>query len=183
MSGTGPATLSRVRSDVQHGSDLNPTVAALLGLLRTGTMTGWDLVGEAEARIGAVWPLTRSQVYRELGAMESAGLIRAGAVGGRERKPYTITERGEALFAQWLATDPGHEQIRVPLLLTLAFADHLPAGRARELLDRSRVEHEARLRRLERREESDPFRRATQRFERHHERAMLAWLDEVRAEL
>lgn len=64
-----------MRSDVRHGTDLNPTAAALLGLLLEQPMTGRDLVGEAEHHVGNFSTITRSQVYRERAGMESAGLV------------------------------------------------------------------------------------------------------------
>ena len=70
---------------------LNATAAALLGLLLEEPTTGWDLMAAAQERIGEFWTLTQSQVYRELSAMAERGLIEAGPVGPRERKPYRAT--------------------------------------------------------------------------------------------
>ena len=52
---------------------LNATAASLLGFLHQGPMSGWDLAATAQTLIGDFWSLTRSQVYRELSAMASAG--------------------------------------------------------------------------------------------------------------
>ena len=181
-----------MRSDVRHGTDLNPTAAALLGLLLERPMTGWDLVAAAEHRVGNFWSITRSQAYRELAGMESAGLVVAGPVESRDRKPYTATDRGRTLFGEWIAAEPGADQVRIPLLLTLSFARHLPAERVRELLSRARAEHAARLAEYERHRrhlheagpgtaDADPFRAATLGFGLHHERAVVSWLDELLA--
>ena len=104
---------------------LNATAAALLGLLHDGPMTGWELIGCAQARIGEFWSLTQSQVYRELSAMAERGLVDVGPPGPRDRKPYALTDAGRAAFADWVAQPPGPDQVRIPLLLTIAFADHL----------------------------------------------------------
>ena len=93
-------------------------------------MTGWDLIAAAQERIGQFWTLTQSQVYRELTAMAGGAWSRAGPPGPRDRKPYEVTPAGRAAFAEWLASGPGEDQVRIPLLLTIAFAGHLPAGPA-----------------------------------------------------
>ncbi len=67
---------------------LNPTAASLLGLLHERPMTGWDLVTVPEQRIGNFWTLTRSQVYRELAAMATAGLVHpVRGTASRTRSP------------------------------------------------------------------------------------------------
>ncbi len=169
---------------------LNATAASLLGFLHEGPMTGWDLVAVAQQRIGNFWTLTQSQVYRELAAMAKAGLVEAGPPGPRDRKPYSITEAGRAAFAEWIDHEPGLEQIRFPLLLTIMFAAHLPADRLRSMVAAHRDVHAERLARYEQyRAEvhddpgTDPFRRATLEFGLRYERAVLDWFDELPAVL
>ena len=161
---------------------LNATAASLLGLLHDGPLTGWDLVAKAQDRIGNFWTLTQSQVYRELARMTDDGLVTVGAPGPRDRKPYTITDAGRAAFEQWLDADPAHDQIRVPLLLTILFSDHLRPGRLAEIIATERAAHAARLeayREHEREVADDPVRLATLRFGIRHEEAALAWFDEL----
>jgi DNA-binding PadR family transcriptional regulator len=161
---------------------LNATAASLLGFLHDGPMTGWELVALAEQRIGDFWILTQSQVYRELATMSAAGLVEAGPPGPRDRKPYTISAAGRAAFADWLNREPGRDQVRIPLLLTLAFADHLPPGRLTELVAARRAEHAERLARYEAAREAlrgtaDRTRRLTLEYGLRHERAVLDWFD------
>jgi DNA-binding PadR family transcriptional regulator len=164
---------------------LNATAAALLGLLHQEPMTGWDLVATAQDRIGNFWTLTQSQVYRELARMNDAGLVTVGDPGPRDRKPYTITKAGRKAFAEWLAGDPARDQIRVPLLLSIQFADFLPRGRLREIIRTQRDRHAERLAEYRRLEKlladspGDAKRLATLRFGIRHERAVLDWFDEL----
>ena len=166
---------------------LNPTAASLLGFLHEGPMTGWDLVATAQARIGDFWTLTQSQVYRELAAMADRGLIKAGTLGPRERKPYSLTSAGRAAFASWIDQEPGLESIRFPLLLTLAFGDHLPPGRLLAILRHHRELHAARLAGYRRQYDAathagagqDPLALATLRFGLRYEQAVLDWFDEM----
>ncbi len=166
---------------------LNATAAALLGLLHDGPMTGWELIGCAQERIGEFWSLTQSQVYRELTAMAQRGLVDVGAPGPRDRKPYALTDAGRAAFAGWVAQPPGGDQVRIPLLLTIAFADHLPADRLAALVAEQRQVHADRLARYrEHRAALDAAggdgavtsaRLATLEFGLRHEEAVLDWFD------
>lgn len=128
------------------GRRLNATAASLLGFLHDGPQSGWDLVATAEAAIGAFWSLTRSQVYRELAAMAAAGLITAEEIGPRDRRAYRLTSAGRAAFRAWLDQEPGAEQIRYPLLLTLAFSRHLSPERLATFIAEHRAVHATRLR-------------------------------------
>lgn len=166
----------------------NATVGALLGLLHDGPMSGWDLVDTAQRRIGEFWTVTQSQVYRELKRMADAGLVTAGEPGARDRTPHAITDSGRAAFAEWVTADPAREQIRIPLLLVVQFADHVPNGRLREVIDGERARHAERLARYQSAEEqlaaaSGSGGHAALRFGIHYERAALAWFDELPAML
>jgi DNA-binding PadR family transcriptional regulator len=163
---------------------LNATAASLLGLLHDGPLTGWDLVAVAQDRIGNFWTLTQSQVYRELARMTEDGLVTVGEPGPRDRKPYTITDAGRTAFAEWIDAAPAPEQVRVPLLLTILFSDHLRPGRLAEIIAAGRAEHAARLASYREHEEqlanpADRVRLATLRFGIRHEEAALAWFDEL----
>ena len=164
---------------------LNATAAALLGLLHGGSMTGWDLVATAQERIGNFWTLTQSQVYRELTKMAETGLVTVGEPGPRDRKPYTITAAGRRAFAEWINEEPAREQLRVPLLLTIQFADHLTPRRLREIIKTQRAKHAQRLaeyREAEKMLAGQPdqtTRLATLRFGIQHEQAVLSWFDEL----
>ncbi len=124
---------------------INATVGSLLGFLHDGPQSGWDLVATAKQRIGDFWSLTRSQVYRELASMAQAGLVEADELGPRDRRPYRLTDAGRHAFQTWLEQEPGQEQIRYPLLLTLAFAGHLHPDQVTEFLTRHRAAHTTRL--------------------------------------
>lgn len=170
---------------------LNATAASLLGFLHDGPMTGWDLVAVAQQRIGNFWTLTQSQVYRELAAMAGSGLVEQGQPGPRDRKPYLITEAGRAAFREWIDREPGLEQIRFPLLLTIMFAGHLPPGRLLEMVAAHRSVHAERLADYQRiRKEldgvvdelpggADRFRLATLEFGLRYESAVLDWFDQL----
>jgi DNA-binding PadR family transcriptional regulator len=163
-------------------ADLNPTAAAILGFLEDGELSGYELAKAAEAFIGDFWHVTRSQVYRELAQLAARGLVEAGEVRGRSRVPYRLTDAGRAAFAGWIAQPPPVEQIRYPLLLTIAFGSWLGPGRLTEIAAAQRPEHEQRLASYRAYQQDgglDPYQRATVAFGIAYEEAVLHWLDEL----
>lgn len=124
---------------------LNSTAGALLGLLRDGPRSGYDLVAAAEETIGGFWTITRSQVYRELAALADRGLLEKGPAGPRDRQPFLVTAAGRAAFRKWVNTSPGPENLRIPLLLRLTFADEIDPGRLQSMLTQHYAVHRRRL--------------------------------------
>jgi DNA-binding PadR family transcriptional regulator len=124
---------------------LNSTAGALLGLLRDGPRSGYDLVGAAEEMIGGFWTITRSQVYRELAALADRGFLEKGPAGPRDRQPYQLTEAGRAAFLAWVNSSPEPENLRIPLLLRLTFASAIDPGRLRSMLSEHYDIHQRRL--------------------------------------
>jgi DNA-binding PadR family transcriptional regulator len=162
--------------------EVNATAGSLLGFLHEGEMTGWDLAQRVEATIGNFWNVTRSQIYRELRALEGRGLVTAGEAGRRERRPYALTDSGRDAFAAWIAKRPGPELIRMPVLLAVFFGRHLPDETLTRFLTARRIEDEDRLaayRQLLPLVESDPYIAATIKFGIAYRQTVLDWLDEL----
>ena len=81
---------------------------AVLGMLADEPASGYDLLKRFERAMANVWPATQSQLYGELGKLESAGMIHVQAEGPRGRKEYEITDAGLAELRHWLIeVDPG----------------------------------------------------------------------------
>lgn len=168
---------------------VNATVGSLLGFLHDGPQSGWDLVNTAQQAIGDFWSLTRSQVYRELAGMARQGLIETHEVGARDRRAYQLTPAGREAFLDWLSRPPGEEQIRYPLLLTLAFARHLDPAQVSAFLSRHRAAHAARLQAYRQRIEAAKTEGAAPRdlitldFGVRYEAAVLDWFDHLPRDL
>ena len=164
--------------------ELNATAAALLGLLRQGAATGYDLARRAEDELGDFWTVTRSQVYRELSALSQRGLVEAQQPGARDRRPYQLTNTGRQSFLDWLHQDSGNDVVRIPLLLRLAFADALDPDRLAEMAAAQRARHAERLARYQALERAALDQGAgdrelvTLRFGLRYERAALQWFDD-----
>jgi len=164
---------------------INATVGSLLGFLHEGPQSGWDLVVTAQQAIGDFWSLTRSQVYRELTSMAGQGLIEADEVGPRDRRPYRLTPAGQRAFQNWLEQQPGQEQIRYPLLLTLAFSRHLPSDRLAAFITHHRAAHATRLNGYQQQKAdaetagAHPRDLITLDFGLRYETAVLDWFDNL----
>lgn len=164
---------------------LNATAGAILGLLRAGPRSGYDLVAEADEMIGGFWTVTRSQVYRELADLAQRGLVERGDRGARDRQPFLITQRGRAVFRDWVNTAPEPENLRIPLLLRLTFADEIDPERLREMLTCHREAHARRLgeyRKLERDLEKDGVpaeQRVTLAYGIAYEAAIVGWFERL----
>ncbi|MDQ1511681.1 MAG: hypothetical protein QOG50_3525 [Actinomycetota bacterium] len=164
-------------------TELNATQASLLGLLHEGPATGWDLLEEARRGLARFWNVTSSHVYRELKTLEMRGLVRSGAPGPRDRRPFSITASGRDAFARWIRQEPGHEQMRIPLLVTLWFAKHLDDETLAIFLEDHRAEHERRLDEyrsyaaaVAASDSADPHVGAVVEFGIAYEEAFLSWL-------
>jgi DNA-binding PadR family transcriptional regulator len=167
-------------------SVLNATQASLLGFLHDGPATGWDLLEEARRGLARFWNVTSSHVYRELKTLETRGHVRAGEPGPRDRRPFSITSSGRSAFARWIRQEPGHEQMRIPLLVTLWFAKHLDDETLAVFLEDHRTEHERRLAEYRGFVEAvaasdsvDPHVGAVVEFGIAYEEAFLGWLAHV----
>jgi DNA-binding PadR family transcriptional regulator len=161
---------------------LNATAAALLGLLHDGPKTGGQLVAEATGRLGPFWTTTRSQVYRELPSLAAKGYVRAGKAGARSAQPYTVTATGKRAFSRWLGEPAGHDQLRNPLMLRVAFGGLHGKGQLDEIFAEKKKEHTdsleaARERLKEAKRDGDKYASATLDFAVTYHRAVLKWLD------
>ena len=161
---------------------LNGTAGSLLGFLHEAPMSGWELAQKVEATIGNFWNVTRSQIYRELRALDEAGFVEAGDRGARDRVRYRVTAAGKGAFAEWIAQRPGPELIRMPILLAVYFGRHLEPDVLQRFLLGRRLEDMEKLetyRRLLPLVEGDPYLTAAVRFGIAYRETVLRWLDEL----
>jgi DNA-binding PadR family transcriptional regulator len=173
---TGPRTW--------HGggvSELNATAAALLGLLHEGPQTGGQLVAAARDRFGSFFSVTRSQVYRELPALASAGLVRLGKQGPRSSQQYVITAAGKKAFKSWLGSEPGPDHLRSPLILRLVHASALTARQRASLIDSAKKAYaeEQEASKAASKSADDPYAKAVAEFGVARAKAVLKLLDSI----
>ncbi|MFF3865634.1 helix-turn-helix transcriptional regulator [Micromonospora sp. NPDC001898] len=162
-------------------SGVNPTAAALLGLLHEGPMTGGQLMAAAERKLAPYWSMTRSQVYRELPVLAERGLVRLGKPGPRSSQPYAITAAGKRTFSRWLAEDPGRDTIRNPIALRVAFGGLHSQAQLRNLQASANEYHSEALARVREqvknaKKEGDSYDASALEFAVAYHKAALSWL-------
>ncbi|MFE2108379.1 PadR family transcriptional regulator [Kitasatospora sp. NPDC059463] len=98
---------------------------AILTALLEKPSSGLELTRRFDRSIGFFWSATHQQIYRELGRLEAAGLIRAlsqaGPVRG-QKKEYEVLPAGRAELERWTGAADEPRPIRDPLLLRLRAA-------------------------------------------------------------
>jgi PadR family transcriptional regulator AphA len=111
--------------------DLGKTSYVVLGMLRFGRRTGYEIKSLVDVSTRFFWAASYGQIYPELRRLEKLGLVRGRRddTDGRRRKSYELTPAGERELEDWLLSDePLHLEMRNEGLLKLFFSDPLDAG-------------------------------------------------------
>lgn len=153
----------------------------LLGLLERKPSHGYDLKRDYDAVFARDKPLPKGQLYATLGRLVRDGKAVVGPAepgAGPERKPYAITDAGEAEVAEWL-TEPAEPG---PYLQPVLFAKIMLAlmvGRPAEpYLDAQRGAHLERMGELtERRRSGGLLDVVLADYGLFHMEADLRWID------
>jgi DNA-binding PadR family transcriptional regulator len=125
---------------------LKPSSYVILGLVRGGVTSGYAMKRFIEEqRMELFWATKFAQIYPELTRLEEGGYLThcEDPQGGRQRRAYTLTDKGERALLSWLRRSriPPRE-LRDEGFLRLAFADYLPREDAIELVRRLRARSE-----------------------------------------
>jgi DNA-binding PadR family transcriptional regulator len=173
--------------------------SAILQHLQRSPMSGYELKKRFASSVGFGWRAYDTQIYRELKALEAAGLIAGRADrGGRgpERRIFALTEQGYQALLAWLESpleEPWHKS---ELNIRIWSMDLIPPDRLEQLLagvEESTQEHLDQLseRRKELRERFGPPEIADEpqgvghqlilEFDVQMAQLKLAWIDRVRA--
>jgi PadR family transcriptional regulator AphA len=115
---------TRTRAE-QRAATLTTTEAAVLGLLRWGEMSGYDLRKQIERSVGYFWAPAKTQIYTVLPRLVETGLATRRKVVQSDRPDkqlYRITKDGRRALGDWLDRGP-LEPIpeKNPILLKLFF--------------------------------------------------------------
>jgi PadR family transcriptional regulator, regulatory protein AphA len=134
---------------------LTPTARVILGMLKLGATTGYEIKQAIEVSTRFFWGASYGQIYPELRRLADAGLVTGSAAprGGVKRTEYRLTPEGERALEEWLtAEDYGAFEMRDELLLRFFFADLLDEADALAVVRRMRERSEwivARFREIE----------------------------------
>jgi DNA-binding PadR family transcriptional regulator len=109
---------------------------ALLALLTSAPMTGYEISQRFQSSVGHVWHAPDSQIYPELRKMEADGLVEAEAVDGDRgaKRFYRPTAAGVAALRDWMNTPLKYALDRDPAHLKAAYFEWADPGAARQAL-------------------------------------------------
>jgi PadR family transcriptional regulator AphA len=126
---------------------LSPTSYIVLALISgAGEATPYDLKQAVALTLGNFWSVPHAQIYAEPERLRAGGyLSERREQGGRRRRHYKLTAKGEKAFADWLA-EPTAEmaELRDPGILKLFLG-----GNPERLAKAQLSTHRQRLARLE----------------------------------
>src|SRR5947209_13673807 len=140
------------RSDISCRYMLSSTARVVLGMIRLGKTTGYEIKQLVDVSARFFWSASYGQIYPELRRLEEARLVEAedGARDGRQRRAYSLTAAGERALDEWLrAPGPPSFELRDEGMLKLFFSDSLTDAERAELLRSMRAFHETVIARLE----------------------------------
>jgi DNA-binding PadR family transcriptional regulator len=106
---------------------LPPAAYLILGSIREGGRSGYDIKAVADREIGFCWSVSCTSVYSALAQLSDLNYVRGvdAPNGQRSRKIYDITPAGEVALREWLLAEPSAHKLREEGLLKLFFADAL----------------------------------------------------------
>ncbi|HEX7256352.1 MAG TPA: PadR family transcriptional regulator [Gaiellaceae bacterium] len=166
---------------------LTTTEAALLGLLRKGPMSGYDLRKDVERSVGYFWAPAKTQIYATLPKLVEAGHATQEKVVQRARPDktvYELTEAGREALREWVEEAPleaGHG--RNLILLKLYFGEEADPEALRRQLAARREDAERLRAELEELDAAgaggSPFEAITRRWGFLYAEALLSWAREA----
>jgi PadR family transcriptional regulator, regulatory protein AphA len=109
-------------------SSLTPTARVILGMLKLGVRTGYEIKKAIDTSTRFFWGASFGQIYPELRRLRDAGLIEGRDVprGQVKRTVYALTTAGEQALHEWLTdTESFTFEMRDEGLLRLFFGDTL----------------------------------------------------------
>ncbi|MCB5182693.1 PadR family transcriptional regulator [Streptomyces antimicrobicus] len=121
---------------------------AILTALLEKPSSGLELTRRFDRSIGYFWSATHQQIYRELGKLEEAGLIRAlpsAAPARGQKKEFEVLPAGSEELARWVGESQDPKAVRDPLLLRIRAAAVVGAGGLARELRRHRELHRRQL--------------------------------------
>lgn len=128
-------------------SSLTPVSYLVLGWLRDGPATPYELKRRVAHSVGYFWSFPHSQLYAEPTRLTELGLLEEEQEQtGRHRRIYSITEAGRNAFAEWLR-EPSSDmpEIRDIGLLKLFFGETLSSESIVALARAQEQAHRAKL--------------------------------------
>ena len=170
--------------------ELSSTAYVILGMLRGGPRTGYEIKQVVDKSTRFFWAASYGQIYPELRKLAEAGLVDGAEEprGGRRRKVYRLTAAGRRELRRWLEQPPVTLELRDEGLLKLFFSEAgTPATASQSVAAKRRI-HEEKLERLREiepgvRELDDPYPLMVLRHGIEYSEWMIGWCERAEREL
>jgi PadR family transcriptional regulator, regulatory protein AphA len=121
---------------------------AILGLLSSRPLTGYDLKKMFEGSTALYWSGNNNQIYTTLVKLHEKELI-SREIELQEDRParkiYSITAKGQEELKKWLLSEPEPPQLKNSFLIQLAWADQLNPDELDALLGKYEAEMQIQL--------------------------------------
>ena len=166
---------------------LTATEAALLGLLRKGPMSGYDLRKDVERSVGYFWAPAKTQIYATLPRLVESGHATQRKVVQSARPDktiYELTDAGREALREWVEDAPldaGHGRNLILLKLYLGEGAD-PDALLRQVSERreNAERFQAELEELDASgADGSPFEAITRRWGLLYAEALLQWTQEA----
>ena len=125
--------------------ELTPTGRVILGMIRAGRQTGYDMKQLVDVSTRFFWAASYGQIYPELRRLEEQGLVRGrpDRSSARNRTVYSLTRDGERALDEWLSSpDELTLEFRYEGLLKMFFSAGRDRGEVRDTMRAMREQHE-----------------------------------------
>jgi PadR family transcriptional regulator, regulatory protein AphA len=170
--------------------ELSSTAYVILGMLRGGPRTGYEIKQIVDRSTRFFWAASYGQIYPELRKLDEAGLVEGAEEprGGRRRKVYRLTTAGRRELRSWLEQPPITLELRDEGLLKLFFSEAgTPATASQSVAAKRRI-HEEKLERLREIEPAveqldDPYPLMVLRHGVEYSEWMIGWCERAEREL
>ncbi len=170
---------------------LTTTEAALLGLLRKGPMSGYDLQKDIHRSVGYFWAPAKTQTYATLPKLVAAGYATQERIvqdARPDKTVYAITGAGREALREWVEDAPlDAGQGRNLILLKLYFGDGVDQDALVRQLRERREDAERLLEELEQLERdgagTSRYEAITRRWGFLYAEALRRWTEEAEAAL
>ena len=117
------------------------TQYALLGLLNMSPMSGYDVKKMVDVGLSHFWNENYGQIYPALDLLVAEGLAEkftGHGQGKRKRNTYSITEKGQDAFRDWLSQPSSPIIIRNELQLKFFLSGKMPSEISLQIIEKYR---------------------------------------------
>jgi len=109
----------------------------ILGLLQLKSLSSYDLKKALENSVNHFYSTSYGSIHPALKKMEQKGWITGEeqSIGARQKKIYSISEKGRQIFNEWMATEIPVTRIKEDALVRMFFFGLIPKKQRIQLID------------------------------------------------